>query len=135
MHRHGFGSLLTLGLVWLLLGGPAAAGTEARPEEATEEARSKALRPIAEDVCRCLKEPHAKLAELAEILEEAQATGDFSRLMTLQGEMVALTDTSTDCFDELEKKYPKIAEDEEKIDSVNSIVDDLCPRPELGFDS
>ena len=87
------------------------------------------LRAVARDVCACLEEPQAKIAELAETLKAAQASGDFEKLMGLRGEMGSVADASDACFDELEKKYPKIAENEEKIEAVNAITEEICPNP------
>ncbi len=106
---------------------------QASAEGGDEGGDDEGIQPIAKEVCACLKKPYAKLAELAEILETAKASGDFSKLMTMQDEVVGMTDAGTECFEKLEKKYPKIADDEEKIQKINAAADEICPNPAAEF--
>jgi len=83
----------------------------------------------AEDVCECLKEPYIQVSKAMELSKAAQASGDMSALMAAQGEMMSVMNTSSQCFDDLAKKYPEIVKSDELQAQVMLIADKQCPNP------
>lgn len=92
------------------------------------------LEQAAEEGCECLKAPHAKMEELAPVVQEAMETQDMSKITALQGEMMQVIDGSNECFGELKKKYPEIDQSDELKEEVTYIMKQKCPRPHLGLE-
>ena len=92
------------------------------------------LEQAANDGCECLKTPHAKMEELAPVVQEAMDTQDMSKIMALQGEMMQVIDGSNECFGELKKKYPEIDQSDELREEVTNLMKQKCPRPDLGIE-
>ena len=87
------------------------------------------LDAAAQDVCICLEAPYAQAATAMQLISQAQASGDMSQLMAAQGEMMAVIDASSECFEELPEKYPEIDQSDALQDEVMARADELCPNP------
>ena len=87
------------------------------------------LNEAAEDVCDCLEAPYAQAQQAMELIIAAQASGDMSALMAAQGEMMAVMNAGSQCFDALTVKYPEISQSEELQEQVMNIADEQCPNP------
>jgi len=83
----------------------------------------------AEDVCECLKEPYIQVSKAMELIKAAQASGDTSALMAAQGEMMSVLNASSQCFEDLTKKYPEIVKSDELQAQVMLMADKQCPNP------
>lgn len=92
------------------------------------------LEQAADDGCGCLKAPHGKIEELAQVVQEAMDTQDMSKIMALQDEMMQVIDGSNECFGELKKKYPEIDQSDELKEEVTNLMKQKCPRPDLGLE-
>ena len=95
----------------------------------THNAFAVDLDAAADDVCGCLEEPYKLVEQSLQELSKAQASGDFSRLMEVQGNMMGIIDSSTLCFEDLPRKYPEIDKDKTLQDKVMAKVDEQCPNP------
>ena len=83
----------------------------------------------AKDACKCLEAPYGEVEKAMKFVEEAQASGDMSKLMALQGDMMAVMNSTSKCFEGLSKKYTKIDKDPDLQAKVMEKVDKLCPNP------
>ena len=87
------------------------------------------LNEAAADVCDCLEAPYAQVQQAMELITAAQASGDMSALMAAQGEMMAVMNVGSQCFDVLTEKYPEISQSEDLQQQVMNIADQQCPNP------
>ena len=83
----------------------------------------------AKDVCKCLEAPYREAEKAMKLVEQAQASGDMSQLMALQGEMMGVVSATTRCFEDLSKKYTVIDNDPKLQADVMDKADKLCPNP------
>ena len=65
------------------------------------------LEAAATDACKCLEEPYAKFDEIMKIFNEARTSGDFSKIQSMESEMLAISSEAEKCFESMKKKYPK----------------------------
>lgn len=91
------------------------------------------LNQAATDACACLKEPYAQIEKVMGMVQEAQASGDVSKIMAMQGEMMGSLSATQTCFDGLTKKYPDIDQDEKLKKQVMEIAEKQCPNPASQF--
>jgi len=87
------------------------------------------LDAAADDVCTCLEAPYQHAEETLALVNEALKSGDMSKIMTSQDEMMKVMNTSELCIEELGKKYPDISADESLQAEVMRIADEKCPNP------
>ncbi len=87
------------------------------------------LDAAANDVCGCLAEPYAHFEKTMQRLQEAQASGDSSKMTAAQGEMMQILQVSTQCFEGLSKKYPDISQSDELKGQVMAKAEQQCPNP------
>lgn len=87
------------------------------------------VKQAANDVCQCLKEPFALLERLLPDFKAAEQTGEFSKLMQAQGEMMNILATATVCLEDLSTRYPNIEQNAELKAEVMAITDRQCPNP------
>ena len=91
------------------------------------------LQAAADDICECFKEPYALIEKTLAQVQQAQASGDYSKLAQAQGEMMGLMNGTEECFADLPAKYPEIDKSEELKRKVMEIVDKQCPNPAAQF--
>ena len=99
------------------------------PLVASSAARAASDEELAKEACKCLEAPHKKTEEMVAALKQAQASGDVSQLMKLQGEMMGIASMTQRCFEELEKKHPDVAKDQARIERINGEIEKSCPAP------
>lgn len=87
------------------------------------------LNEAAEDVCGCLEEPYTQVERAMELVSAAQASGDFSGLMAAQGEIMAVINAFSQCFEALKGKYPEINQSKELQQQVMDKANKQCPNP------
>ncbi len=87
------------------------------------------LEEAANDVCQCLGEPYKTIEKIVEDLKKAQASGDTTKLMQYQGEVMGAIQATTPCFENLAKKYPGINQDKKLQKQVMDMADKQCPNP------
>lgn len=90
------------------------------------------LQQAAKDVCKCLEAPYEQAEKALKLLKQAQATGNTAELMSAQGEMMGTISASTNCFNNLEKKYQIISQSEKLQKEVMALTEKLCPNPITG---
>ncbi len=83
----------------------------------------------AEDVCQCLDKPYDQARKILKLVNKAQASGDMSQIMAAQGEMMAVANAATRCFENLAKKYPEIDKKKKLQNEVMAKVEAKCPNP------
>ena len=86
---------------------------------------------LAKEGCACVEKPYAKTQELIALVTKAQANGDTAQLMSMQGEMMGIVSAAQRCFDDLAKKYPKVAADEARLERINAEMEKICPAPQM----
>ena len=101
----------------------------------TQTSMAADLNTAANDVCACLKEPYRIVEDVMAKLAEAQVSGDYSKLIQVQGEMMAVINASSKCFDELPSKHPEIDQNETLKNQVMEKVEKQCPNPALQYQS
>lgn len=87
------------------------------------------LNEAAEDACTCLKGPYREAENSLELIRHAQATGDTSKLMEAQGQMMGVINISNRCFSALAQKYPEIDQSDELKRQVMAKTETRCPNP------
>jgi hypothetical protein len=89
------------------------------------------LDQAAADACQCLKAPYAEITKAVVAVKLAQASGDMSKLMESQAQMMAIIQTSSGCFSNLSKKYPEIDQSDELQKKVMEKTQAMCPNPAM----
>ena len=87
------------------------------------------LDEAADGACDCLKGPYREAEKSLELIRDAQATGDTSKLMAAQGQMMGVINISNRCFAALAEKYPEIDRSDELKRQVMAKTETLCPNP------
>ena len=87
------------------------------------------MEKAAEEVCKCREEYLNQRRKTMELMNKAQASGDMSQIRAMQGEMMAVTNAATRCFDDLAKKYPEIDKSEKLQEEVMAKAEEKCPYP------
>ncbi|MGR5148443.1 hypothetical protein ACQKP8_18080 [Photobacterium alginatilyticum] len=87
------------------------------------------LEAAADDVCVCLEGPYQHAEETLALVNEALQSGDMSKILASQDEMMKVMNTSELCIEDLSKKYPDISADESLQKEVMRIADEKCPNP------
>jgi len=87
------------------------------------------LDAAADDVCVCLEVPYQHAEEILVLVNEALKSGDISKILASQDEMMEVMNTSELCIEGLSKKYPDISADESLQSEVMRIADEKCPNP------
>jgi len=83
----------------------------------------------AADACLCMKAPYSELSNALVLAKEAQKTGDMSKLMAIQQQIMTTLKASTGCFEGLSKKYPEIDKSDELKEQVVKKTKKMCPSP------
>ena len=91
------------------------------------------LQAAADDVCACLEAPYEIVEKALGEIQNAQSTGDYSRMMEAQGEMMGVMNASNACFSALPEKYPEVDKDDELKEKVMQLADQQCPNPASGY--
>lgn len=91
------------------------------------------LQAAADDVCACLESPYALVEKAMNDLQKAQASGDFSKIMQSQGEMMGVMGATSECFEKMPARYPDIDKNDELKKKVMEITNRQCPNPASGF--
>lgn len=91
------------------------------------------LQAATDDICSCLKAPYEVVEKALGDIQKAQSTGDYSKIMQAQGEMMGIMNASTNCFEKLPGKYPEIDKNEELQSKVMNMADKQCPNPAKGY--
>lgn len=87
------------------------------------------LQSAVNDVCECHKKPNELIEQSLSQLQAAQAGGDYSQLVKIQGEMMGAMDVVSNCFESLPEKYPEIDANKELQDKVLAMAEKQCPNP------
>ena len=87
------------------------------------------LQAATDDVCNCMAEPNRVAQQALELIRHAQASGDTSRLMAAQGEMMGVMTAASRCFEQLPGKYPEINRSDELKNRVMDMANQQCPNP------
>ena len=87
------------------------------------------MEEVVDGVCECRKEYHFQSKKAMDAMKKAQASGDMSKMKTVQREVIAVTEAMTQCFDDLAKKYPEIDKSEKLQEELEAKADEKCPGP------
>ncbi len=98
-----------------------------------QSALSDNLQAAANDVCKCLDEPYKVIKKAMVEINKAQTSGDYSKIVQAQSEMMGIVPSTTRCFEILSKKYPNIEKSDELKSKVTQIANRQCPNPAQGF--
>ena len=63
------------------------------------------------------------------VISGSEVTDHMPALIAAQGEMMAVMNAGSQCFDALTVKYPEISQSEELQEQVMNIADEQCPNP------
>ena len=88
------------------------------------------MEEVVDGVCKCRKEYLIQSKKNMDAMNEAQASGDMSKMKAVQSEVNAITEAMTRCFDDLAKKYPEIDKSEKLQEELEAKADEKCPGPE-----
>ncbi|MGF1875669.1 hypothetical protein L4D77_10115 [Photobacterium frigidiphilum] len=83
----------------------------------------------AKDVCKCLKEPYSEANKALELINNANASGELSKILSSQEELMKVINTSQKCLEDLYIKYPEIDKDTALQAEVITLADSNCPNP------
>jgi len=83
----------------------------------------------AKDVCKCLEEPYSEANKALELINNANASGELSKILSSQEELMKVINTSQKCLEDLYIKYPEINKDTTLQAEVITITDKECPNP------
>ncbi|WP_157134395.1 hypothetical protein [Photobacterium profundum] len=83
----------------------------------------------AKDVCKCLEEPYSEANKALELINNANASGELSKILSSQEELMKVINTSQKCLEDLYIKYPEIDKDTALQADVIAIADKNCPNP------
>jgi hypothetical protein len=89
------------------------------------------LDQAAADACRCLEAPYSELSKTLITVKQAQNSGDMSKLMASQTQMIAILQSSASCFEALSKKYPEIDTSDDLKKQVVQKTESMCPNPAM----
>ena len=90
------------------------------------------LDQAAADACKCLKAPYAEISKAVASVKRAQQSGDMSKLMEVQSQMVTILQSSSRCFQALSSRYPDIDKSDELKKQVAEKIEKMCPAPVMG---
>lgn len=83
----------------------------------------------ARDVCRCLEVPYQDVEQAIRAILDAQTSGDRSRVAGAQERMMRSIAESSQCFEQLTRKYPAVDASDDLKRQVMQAADQLCPNP------
>ncbi|EAS41054.1 hypothetical protein [Photobacterium profundum] len=83
----------------------------------------------AKDVCKCLEEPYSEASKALELINNADESGELSKILSSQEELMKIINTSQKCLENLYIKYPEINKDTTLQAEVITITDETCPNP------
>jgi hypothetical protein len=89
------------------------------------------LDQAAADACQCLEAPYREISKALVTIKQAQNSGDMSKLMASQAQMMAILQSSASCFEGLSKKYPEIDNSDELKKQVAEKTEKMCPNPAM----
>lgn len=89
------------------------------------------LDQAAADACLCLEAPYNELSKALVVVKQAQKTGDMSKLMESQAQMMAILQSSASCFEDLSNKYPEIDKSDDLKKQVMEKTEKKCPNPAM----
>jgi hypothetical protein len=87
------------------------------------------VQAAATEACKCLEAPYAKFDEIMKVFNAARASGDYSKIQSMESEMAAIGGEAEKCFEALQEKYPAIAADKSQRDRVGEVAEKQCPNP------
>lgn len=87
------------------------------------------LDQAATDACLCLEAPYSELSKALVTVKQSQNSGDMSKLIASQAQVMAILQSSTSCFEGLSKKYPEIDKSDEMKKQVAEKTEKICPHP------
>jgi hypothetical protein len=62
-------------------------------------------------------------------INAVKGSGDMSKIVAAQGEMMKVVDASSRCFEGLALKYPDIDQNDELKQIVMNKTEEICPNP------
>ena len=89
------------------------------------------LDQAAADACLCLEAPYSELSKELVTVKQARNSGDMSKLMASQAQMMAILQSSASCFENLSKKYPEIDKSDDLKIQVMRKTEKMCPNPAM----
>ncbi len=84
---------------------------------------------IAKDICECLKAPYQQAESVMSMLSDAEQSGDLTRVVQSQDEMMAIINTAKFCMENVKHNYPALEHDDELQKAVLQETELLCPSP------